>query len=116
MLLGGGGSLGGGGKDITGGLDLSIDASIGPLADGTRERLDNSSLVPEEMSDSIDCRLSEAVFLRPMVPCVEGSRNTLDLGVGTGDGAVKTGPWGRTGETGPFEVVLEPVGGGTNWN
>lgn len=107
MLLGGGGSFGGGGSDITGGLVLSIDAKMGPFVDveGTRERVDASSAAALENRDSIDC-LSAVAGLRPIEPPPEDdSRNTLDRGVFTGDGAVKTGAGTDV-----------PKGGGTNWN
>ena len=106
MLLGGGGNFGGGGSDITGGLVLSIDAKMGPFVDdeGTRERLGASSAAAPEKRDSIDC-LSAVTGLRIEPAPDEDSRNTLDIGVFAGDGAVKTGAGADV-----------PMGGGTNWN
>lgn len=110
MLVGGGGSLGGGGKDITGGRVLSTDVRMAE-ADGTRDLGCSSAPVVDEIKDSIDWRLSEAIALRrPNVP-VE-SLKTLVSGVFTGEGALKTG---ALGEVVPAEAE-DGGGGAMNWN
>ena len=84
LLVGGGGNLGGGGSVTIGGFDLSEELSkmLVVVEDGTRERTTSSAPivptpVPEEMIESIDCLLSEAVMRLPTEPVVEvidGSR------------------------------------------